>query len=302
MRASLPPRTRTRWAECAVSFVAAVTVGLAPMSRSQAAELPTHAPRPGGVVIIALPPHPAATLQAPRVQRAGKPVPVVMHEGRWHAIVGVPLAMTPGPLTIERVEPQPTQTVTVSIEPHAYREQRLEVSRRYVEPNAEQLARIQKERGELDAALGRFSEDQPATYRFPPPVPGRQSPSFGFRRIFNDQPRSPHSGMDIRAASGTPVRAPLAGTVALTGDFYFNGNTVMLDHGQGFVTAYLHLDRIDVEPGEVVAAEQQLGTVGATGRVTGAPLHFGTHLSGTAVDPALFLSNDPSESARAEQD
>ena len=225
-----------------------------------------------------------------------------MQGGQWHAIVGIPLSATPGTLTLERIEPQPAMDLPVAIEPHAYREQRLDVARRYVEPNTEQLTRIRGERSLLDTALERFSEPGPTTYRFAAPVPGRRSPSFGFRRIFNDQPRSPHSGMDIRANSGTPVRAPLAGTVALTGDFYFNGNTVLLDHGQGFVTAYLHLDTIDVAQDQVVQAGDQLGTVGATGRVTGAHLHFGTYLNGAAVDPALFLTDDAVATASSDQD
>lgn len=248
--------------------------------------LPPHAPRPGGIALLEIdaPARPSASV-------AGRQALVTRSGNRWMAVIGVPLNQDPAEPLPVRIEQQDgiSYEVSIALEEADYRVQRLTVERKYVEPPADEIERILAERKIINAALNGFRDATPASFRLQSPVPGRRSTSFGSRRIFNDQPRSPHRGMDIAAVTGTPIVAPLAGRVAATGDYFFNGNTVILDHGQGFVSLYCHLSEIDVAEGDEVATGALIGKVGATGRVTGAHLHFATYLNGTAVDPALLL-------------
>lgn len=244
---------------------------------------PEHSPRPGGIAIVDID---ATSAAPPAVTYDGKPVLMMRDGERWQAVVGVPLDAEPGQLSI-LVDGFP---LTFTINEHGYAEQRLTVKNQsYVTPDQAQLDRIAREREVLDAALNNFRNVPVDSLALAAPVDGPRSSSFGLRRFFNEQPRSPHKGMDIAAGLGTPIVAPRAGIVTATGDFFFNGNTVILDHGQGYVTMYCHLSEIAVERGQEVLAGKTIGAVGATGRVTGPHLHFGTYLNGTAVDPAIVL-------------
>lgn len=240
--------------------------------------------RPGGVAIVDLgssdEPVPEATLD-------GNPLLVMRRDERWVAVVGIPLDTEPGSLGINVAG----KVSNIQVSEHAYREQRLSVENEsFVTQTEEQLDRIWGERKIIDAALTHFRNIPVAGVSLAAPIEGAQSASFGYRRFFNDQPRSPHKGMDISGNNGEPVSAPRDGVVAAIGDFFFNGNTVLIDHGQGFVTMYCHLSEITVEKGQQVSIGETIGAVGATGRVTGPHLHFGTYLNGTAVDPAIFLN------------
>lgn len=245
---------------------------------------PQHSPWPGGVAIIDVG---SAHLPPPAASFNDLPLLVMMRDGRWHAVVGIPLDTPPEVITIRVGDDERA----IELEPRAYREQRLTVKNKsYVNPGQQQLDRIAAERKIIDAALQRFRVSTATGIDLAAPADGPRSSSFGLRRFFNEQPRSPHKGMDIAAAEGEPVLAPRAGIVSATGDYFFNGNTVILDHGQGFVTMYCHLSEISVNEGQAVQLGERIGAVGATGRVTGPHLHFGTYLNGTAVDPAILLT------------
>ena len=239
---------------------------------------------PGGIAFIDLG---AAETTAPVVQYNGKRVLVMNKGGQWQAAIGVPLDTEVGRATITLAD---GSSLSFDVDEHAYREQRLKNASSYVSLSYEALARVGRERKIIDAALTNWRDTKLSDVSLAPPVDGPRSSSFGLRRFFNDQPRSPHKGMDIAATSGTPIKTPRDGVVTATGDYYFNGNTVIVDHGQGYVTMYCHLSEIGVEKGQIVATGDVLGAVGATGRVTGPHLHFGTYLNGTAVDPALLIA------------
>ena len=256
------------------------------MAGPASAALPTHTPVPGGIAIVALGDGPR-----PEVLVGKRRVAVARTDAGWVAVAGIPLDTPPGPMALTVRDADGERTVSVEVGERAYREQHLTIKeQRYVTPSEDELARYRRERAEMDAARASWRETASLGAFVDAPVPGPRSDSFGSRRFYNGQPRSPHSGMDIAAVAGTPVRAPAAGRVVATGAYFFNGNTVMLDHGEGLVTLYCHLERIDVSDGASVAAGDTLGLVGATGRVTGAHLHWSVYLSGVAIDPALMIA------------
>lgn len=251
---------------------------------SGAHAMPGPAPHPGGIAVVDVGP---GDDTAPVVRLGDRRVLVLKDGDRWKAVVGVPLSTTPGPLVLDVGQDK----VTVTIVARGYAEQHLTIKNKsQVSPDEAQLERIGSERKIIDAALGNFRDVPIGDIALKPPVSGPRSSSFGLRRFFNEQARAPHKGMDIAAAAGTPIKLPRGGIVTATGNYFFNGNTVIVDHGQGFVTMYCHLSKIAVSDGQHLATGDTIGAVGATGRVTGPHLHFGTYLNGTAVDPAIFLT------------
>lgn len=233
---------------------------------------------PGGVALIPVPANSQPTFQS-------KPVLTLTQGDQTVAVVGLALSLKPGDyaLTVD------DSLIPFTVTGKRYLEQRITLNNpRQVNPNPLDLERIRKEAMRQREALEPFS-GQLEQLALILPVEGVISSPFGKRRFFNDQPRKPHSGTDIAAAVGTPIVAAGSGEVVLVGDFFFNGRLVVIDHGEGVKTMYNHMDEIAVTEGQSIVQGQTIGTVGATGRVTGPHLHFGVILNGASVDPALMV-------------
>lgn len=236
---------------------------------------------PGGVYVLPLPDEvDSASYQGRRV---------LMY--RRHALVGIPIDAAPGEQALSLKTPSGTQIHRFTIAPKQYPEEHLTIANeRMVNPTRADLDRIRSETDRQLAQYRRFTAGALDLTPFNQPVTGRVSSVFGQRRVLNGQPRNPHSGLDLAADTGTSVQAPAPATVTMTGDLYFNGKTLFLNHGQGLVTMYCHLSAITVSEGDEVARGQVVGQVGMTGRTTGPHLHWSVSLNGNRVDPVQVMA------------
>lgn len=260
-----------------------VVVGLSCLLSVNAA--PRQSLVPGGIALVPIEPNTSSNYQF-----NNRPVLTSKIDNRWYAIVGLPLSLKPGDHYIETADGDPASKKHFKVSGKQYTTQHITITdKRKVNPYASDMDRILAEKKRKQNAARQFTQRTDIELDFLLPVDGIMTGSYGRRRVFNGQPRRPHSGMDIAAETGTPILAPAAGTVIEQGDFFFSGNLVYLDHGQGLISLFAHLDSINVKIGDRVAKGQVVGTVGATGRVTGPHLHWSVGLNGTWVDPALFL-------------
>ena len=275
---------------CAAVFCFAIVFSLFELATAQM--LPRHSPTPGGVVIAPL--TDVATAAPPAARYDNRRVIVARRRHQWVAVVGIPLDASAGMKTLDiRSASGVERQQTFVVRDKQYREEWITLkNERMVNPNQQDRERIAREKVRIAKALAHWTDADLPSEPFLIPVPGYFTSPFGLRRFFNRQPRRPHRGLDIAAPLGAPVRAPAPGRVVETGHFFFNGKTVFLEHGQGLVTMYCHLNRIDVEVGQQVERGERIGAVGATGRVTGAHLHWSVSLNRAMVDPLLFLPED----------
>jgi murein DD-endopeptidase MepM/ murein hydrolase activator NlpD len=249
-------------------------------------DLPHENSVPGGVKILRLD---STGPSLPYVDADGHRALVLQVDAAWVAVIGIPLSAPLGSRQVIVRGTSGREVVEFTVGDKRYASQSLKVAPRQVDLSAADLARVNEEKIRIEHALSHWTEPPPESLRWLQPVPGPRSSSFGARRIFNGQARNPHSGMDIAAPGGTPVLLPSAGTVVDTGEYFFNGNTVFVDHGRGLISMYCHLSAIDVKPGQRLAAGTRIGAVGMTGRATGPHLHWGLSLNRAWVDPELFL-------------
>ena len=254
-------------------------------AKSLAQTLPSFDSVPGGVAVV-----PVKGQARPDAYYNGNRVMVLGSTGDWNALIGLPLSTQPG---VHRVEVQSGDGKAVydfDVIDKKYEVQRITIKdKRKVNPLPVDMKRINRESALIRKAKAAWTSSDNIPLALDWPVQGPLSSTFGLRRIFNDQPRNPHVGLDIAVPQGTPVKAAGAGKVITTGEFFFNGNTVFIDHGQGLITMYCHMESIDVKPGQKVDRGEVIGKVGHTGRATGPHLHWSVLMNQTMVDPTLFV-------------
>lgn len=275
------------------SRISAILLALAAVLSTNAHALPKASSVPGGIAIVPLG-SASGSVAPPSARLDDQPVWVTTENGQWVAVVGLALDLPVGTheLRISQGPGQKSQRFEVSAK--RYPEQRITLKdSSKVNLSAENEARAVKEIARIQQLKRHWSNAVETDSHFQLPTEGRLASRFGLRRFFNGEPRAPHSGLDVAVGRGTPIKAAAQGKVLAVDDYFFNGKTVFVDHGNGLISMYCHLDRIAVQAGQSVAQGQPIGLSGMTGRASGPHLHWSVVLNGAMVDPELFLKHNP---------
>ncbi len=270
------------------TFLAALWLAAAPgLSAAHSVTVDPPAVPVGGLAVV------RTDASAPNGTFDGKRLRFFAAAGGSAALVGIDLDRRSGRYPIE-VEYRDGMRVRAELEVRdkTFPEERLMVPKAYVAPDAATLRRIDREQRLLAGLWERSPPDRYWRGEFVPPSEGAAGSPFGLRRFFNGEPRSPHAGMDFRAPQGAPVHASNRGRVVLAQDLFFTGNTVVIDHGFGLFTLYVHLSRLTVRRGAMADKGQEIGQVGMTGRATGPHLHFAVRVADARIDPEALLERD----------
>jgi murein DD-endopeptidase MepM/ murein hydrolase activator NlpD len=271
-----------------LAVVGAAVLGGVLDARAQVEEvmMDPREPRVGDIVRVSL--RLPTGVKAGEMTFAGKTVPGFETGGLLNAYIGIDLDTKPGEHAVGYAMGSAKGAIPLTVAARTFETESLKVAPKYTKLDKPTQARVDREAKELNAIWQRITKERLWTKSFVRPAMGELGSSFGLRRVFNDEPKSPHAGLDIKAPTGTEVYAANQGTIALARELFYTGNTVVIDHGLGLYTIYAHLSRIDVEAGKPVERAQRVGLVGATGRVTGPHLHWGVKLLGARVDPATL--------------
>jgi murein DD-endopeptidase MepM/ murein hydrolase activator NlpD len=216
-------------------------------------------------------------------------------KGDYTALVGADLETRPGLMTLTvkgttSTGAQRESQVTLRIKAKAFKKESFSVASEFDQLSPETLERIRHDQEQFSSAFVSSTPERLWEGAFVLPISSEVTSPFGYRRVINGAPRAPHTGVDLKAALGTPVVAPNHGRVALVGDFFFSGHSVVLDHGGGLYTVYFHLAEYQVELGAAVRKGDVIGLSGMTGRVTGPHLHWGARINGARIDPFELLN------------
>lgn len=253
------------------------------------AALPESSNVPGGVVVIPLG-SVVAIAGKPQAWFEERPVLVTAEQGQWHAVVGLPLDSPPVMHELKVQLGHETMLLAFDVRPKTYPAQHVTLKdKSKIELSPRDLARAEREIAAITELKRHWRAAPDTDLELMLPAEGELGGRFGVRRYFNGEPRLPHAGLDVVVKQGTPIRASARGVVLAAADYFFNGKTVFVDHGNGLITLYCHLHRIDVRPGQAVRKGQRVGLSGQTGRASGPHLHWSVVLNGVMVDPELFI-------------